>query len=627
MNKPSRLLNLMRRPSVVIATLWLVLVLLAALWPSLLTSQSPTDQDLSVILQPPSREHLLGTTALGQDVLSRLVYGARPTVIGVLIAVSVALVLGTIGGLVAGYAGGLADSILSRLADLLFAVPGLIIVLVVYTVFPYNDMIGMATFGVILYAGLMRIVRSVVISARQEAFVDAARVSGLPSHLIVRRHLLPRVLPVLFVQATLIGAIVIIVQSGLAFLGFGPRPPAPSWGGMVAEGAAAILRQPWLIVPAGLVITLTVLAMSVLGESIRDESTAAWGATKLRRRPRPSGLQSAASTQAIDPTVLLQVDSLSIVFDQSADNAIEVVSGVSLSIAAGEVLGVLGESGCGKSVTATSVLGMLPGTGRISSGSVYFEGRDLAQEDESVLRDVRGRRIGFVSQEPMVSLDPTFRVGHQLREAVRRHLGLSRRQADERVVELLTAVGLPEPADVARRYPHQLSGGMAQRVVIAMALAGDPVLLIADEPTTALDVTVQSEILDLLRELARERGMAILLITHNWGVVANICDRVVVMYAGQVVETAAVTDLFGDAEHPYTRGLLRSNPGLAARGSRLAAIPGTVPAPADWPSGCRFSTRCDFAVDACRSGPVALTISEDAHAVRCISPESMAAGR
>ena len=616
-----------RRSIAILAIAWLALVLLAAAWPDLLAPLDPTDQDLSVILQGPSREHWLGTSGLGQDLLSRIVYGARPAVLGILIAVGVATAVGTVGGLIAGYFGGLTDGVLNRIADILFAIPGLIIVLVVYAVLPYNDPVGMATLGVILSAGLMRVVRSVVISTKAEPYVDAARVAGLPARLVVARHLLPRVLPVIFVQATLLAAIVIIVQSGLAFLGFGPRPPAPSWGGLVAEGATAVLRQPWLMVPPGVVLTLTVIAVSMLGEAVRDESTASWAPSKLRkdggRTPRT---QPVPSETVHDEDVLLSVEGLTVGFDQEASH-LEVVSGVSFTIGRGEVLGVVGESGCGKTITATAVLGMLPGTGRVTSGGVWFDGQDLTQADKRKWREVRGRQIGFVSQEPMVSLDPTFRVGKQLAEAVRTHHGCSRAEVSERVLALLDGVGLPEPAEVARRYPHQLSGGMAQRVAIALALAGDPVLLIADEPTTALDVTVQSEILALLRRLGTERGMSILLITHNWGVVSDLCDRAVVMYAGQVVETATVSELFSHAQHPYTAGLLRSNPGGARRGERLVAIPGVVPKPSDWPTGCRFSTRCEFAMDDCLRQPIPSLEITDGHAVRCILPEVVVSAR
>ena len=294
---------------------------------------------------------------------------------------------------------------------------------------------------------------------------------------------------------------------------------------------------------------------------------------------------------------LLQLEDLHTQFFTSR-GVVRAVDGVSLHIDAGETLGVVGDSGCGKSVTASAIIGLLPGSGRIDGGSIWFGGRDLARASEAELRKLRGRKIAFVSQEPMVSLDPSYRVGFQIEEALRRHRGLSRSAARVRALELLRDMHFVDPGAVARRYPHELSGGMAQRVAIARALAGEPELLIADEPTTALDVTVQAEILELIRELQVTRQMAVLIVTHDWGVVADLCDRVVVMYAGQIVERSDVQSIFDTPLHPYTEALLASNPHLAPEAATLPTIPGTVPPPGSWPAGCRFSARCRYAVAA-----------------------------
>jgi peptide/nickel transport system permease protein len=617
-------MGLIRRPAAAISILWIGLVTLAAIWPSLLTNADPNNQDLANILQGPSWSHVLGTTTLGEDVYARIVYGARPMAVAIVFALSIALVLGTIGGVVAGYLGGAVDGFLIRAADVLFAIPGLLILLVVYSVFPYNIPAGMATFGVILSAGLLRIVRSVTLGVREEPYVDAAVVSGLSRSQIMTRHVFPRIRPVLFVQAALIAAIVIVVDSGLAFLGFGPRPPQPSWGGLVAEARGAIFRQSWLLIPSGAAIALTVLALSLIGDALRDQNTAAWAPSKLtRQRQKPTTHVPALRPEAIDAvrdddaSALLSVTNLAIAFGDAADQ-LEVVSDVTFSVRPGEVVGLVGESGCGKSVTAASVLGMTPGTGRVVRGSCVFEGREMLTATAGDWAAIRGRRIGFVSQEPMVSLDPTYRVGHQLREAVRRHQKCSRRAASDRVIELLESVQLPDPVAVAKRYPHQLSGGMAQRVAIALALAGDPILLIADEPTTALDVTVQAEILDLLRRLRAERQMAVLIITHDWGVAADLCDRVVVMYAGEVVEAADIHALIAQPLHPYSVGLLDSHPERSPADERLVAIPGNVPHPAHWPTGCRFEPRCPRSIERCSLNPVAEVHIGPDRRVRCI---------
>ena len=297
---------------------------------------------------------------------------------------------------------------------------------------------------------------------------------------------------------------------------------------------------------------------------------------------------------------------------------------VSFDIGPGETLGLIGESGCGKTMTAMAVIGLLPGDAQIESGSCVFSGRDLAQLSPGEFQRIRGREIGFIGQNAIASLDPSFTVRSQLGEVVRVvEPELSRKEVKKRVLELLALVRLPEPRDVAPRYPHELSGGMAQRVAIAAALAGRPSLLIADEPTTALDVTVQAEILDLLASLQQETGMAMLLISHDWGVVARTCDRAVVMYAGQLVEEAEVVAIFDQPLHPYTEGLLRSNPQGGRDREQLQTIPGTVPAPGAWPSGCRFSPRCRYVTADCQLGPVPLLEPEAARLSRCIHTEQL----
>lgn len=315
---------------------------------------------------------------------------------------------------------------------------------------------------------------------------------------------------------------------------------------------------------------------------------------------------------------LLDIDGLTVDFLTDQGWA-TVVRDVSLSVAPGETVGLVGESGSGKTITSLSVMRLVPDPpGRITGGSIRFDGRDLLTLPERTLRQVRGNDIAMVFQESMTSLNPAFTIGDQIAEAVRRHLGLGRRAALDRAVEVLDLVGIPAPRDRVDHYPHEFSGGMRQRAAIAMALACEPRLLIADEPTTALDVTVQAQVLELLRSLQQRLGMAMLFITHNLGVVADVCDRVSVMYAGQVVEVADVVDLFEAPAHPYTEGLLRSMPQLGVRGEPLATIPGNPPLPWAMPEGCRFHPRCPYATDACRSGAPALTERGGGHFSRCL---------
>jgi oligopeptide/dipeptide ABC transporter ATP-binding protein len=299
------------------------------------------------------------------------------------------------------------------------------------------------------------------------------------------------------------------------------------------------------------------------------------------------------------------------------DGIVKSVDGVDISVGVGETVGIVGESGCGKSVTSLSIMGLIH-PGKVVEGSILFENQDLVRLPESQMRRIRGNKIAMVFQEPMTSLNPAFTIGNQICEALKLHLGLNRREATKRAVELLQQVGIPRADEIVNEYPHQLSGGMRQRVMIAMAMACNPRLLIADEPTTALDVTIQAQILDLMRSLQKEYQTSILLITHDLGVVAEMCTRVYVMYAGRVVEEADVITLFDSPRHPYTQGLLQSIPKINEKQHRLSAIPGNVPTPFEMPQGCKFAPRCPYVMDICHQQEPELTrVRDTKHQVRC----------
>jgi oligopeptide transport system ATP-binding protein len=314
---------------------------------------------------------------------------------------------------------------------------------------------------------------------------------------------------------------------------------------------------------------------------------------------------------------LVKVDDLKTYF-YTEDGMVPAVDGATFHIDRGETLGVVGESGCGKSVTALSIMRLIPDPpGKILEGSsILFEGEELLKKRESDMRKIRGNDISMIFQEPMTSLNPVYTVGDQIMEAIILHQGLSEREARARAIEMLKLVGISDPGQRVDEYPHQMSGGMRQRVMIAMALSCNPKMLIADEPSTALDVTIQAQILELMKELKQELGMAIMLITHDLGVIAEMAERVVVMYAGKIVEEASVFDLFGDPQHPYTEGLLNSIPRLDRAGGRLHVIEGVVPNPLNMPVGCYFNPRCPYAMDICRSEQPRL-VETDGHRVAC----------
>jgi oligopeptide/dipeptide ABC transporter, ATP-binding protein, C-terminal domain len=320
-------------------------------------------------------------------------------------------------------------------------------------------------------------------------------------------------------------------------------------------------------------------------------------------------------------TSLLEVSNLQTHFPTRA-GLVRAVNDVSFTIDEGELLGLVGESGCGKSITALSIMRLIYPPGKIAGGSIKFKGEELTTASEDRLREIRGNDIAMIFQDPMTSLNPVFTVGEQIAEALRLHRKLDKKAAKLAAIEAMKEVSIPSPERRADDYPHQLSGGMRQRVMIAMALACDPELLIADEPTTALDVTIQAQILELLNELRRTRKLAVLLITHDLGVVAETADRVCVMYTGKIVEESGVDELFAEPKHPYTRGLLKSVPRLSvdhiAKISRLETIDGTVPSPTDLPPGCHFAPRCEFRMERCTLGDIPLYELKDNVNVRCV---------
>jgi peptide/nickel transport system permease protein len=609
--------RLTRRPIAIIALVFLAVVVVGCVAAPLLAPDDPLAQQLTAIQQGPSSAHLLGTDSLGRDVLSRLMYGGRVTLLGALEAVVVFVALGVPLGLLSGYLGGRFDAVASRVAEVMLSIPAIIFLLVVVAVFPGSQLATMVTLGVLGAPSLFRVVRGSTRALTEELYVRAARTMGLTTPQVLRRHIVPMLAGPIIVQASLFAATAVLTDSALAFLGFSVQPPEPSWGGMVAEASMVIDADPWLLVPPGLAIGLVVLALVLVGDAARDIVTEVPGAPAPRRPGPPAPPAAVAVPEAVTPSdALLSVRGLSIAFP-APGGAVTVVRDVSFDVQPGQAVGLVGESGCGKTVVARALLGLLPGDGRVVGGSITFSGRELVALTERERAAMRGAQIGLVPQDPVATLDPAFTIGRQLAEVVRRHERCGRREAAARVRELLAMVELADPQRVAARYPHELSGGMAQRVAIALALAGEPQLLIADEPTTALDMTVQAEVLALLRRLREQLGMAMVLVTHDWGVLADSCDAAVVMYAGEVVERAAVEPLFADARHPYTRALIASNPVFAAPGEPLPAIDGQVPAPADWPHGCHFAPRCALALDACREAPVTLE-DDGGHATRCL---------
>ncbi|MEU0671962.1 dipeptide/oligopeptide/nickel ABC transporter permease/ATP-binding protein [Streptomyces sp. NPDC006172] len=563
-----------RRPVTAVAFAVVAGVIVAVLLAPLLSPHPPLEQDLVNALAGPSGNHPLGTDGLGRDVLSRLLHGGRPTLIGVGLAVLVYAVFGMSLGIAAGYLRGWTDRIIVSVLDVLLSVPAIIVTLAVLAIFHQSNVAAMLTTGFFASANLARIIRSSCIALREELFVDAARVSGLGPARIMARHILPGLAGQLMVQVCLFAGIALAIQTSLGFLGLATPAPAPSWGGMVAEAAQVMQQDPYLLLVSGGVIGIMTISFGLLGDGLRDleeERRRATGGGSPR--PLPTAATQGAGHLSDQPTdeAAISVRDYSIAF-ATAQEPRTVVDSISFTVRPGEIFGLVGESGSGKTVTGLSLLGLLPPNGAVTGGSAWLAGNRISGLPERELRRIRGGEIALVSQEPMMALDPYFTIGSQLSEVVRRNGALSggKEAIRQRLRELLTSVHLPDPDDVARRYPHELSGGMLQRIAIAMALAGSPKVLIADEPTTALDVTVQAGILDLLRSLRDDRGMAIILITHDLGVVADTCDQAIVMEKGRIVEEGSVEDIFYRPQHPYTRKLIESTPSIATTKGRIA---------------------------------------------------------
>jgi peptide/nickel transport system permease protein len=558
--------RVLRNPMTLVPLIVLGVVVLAGVLARVVAPHDPNATDIGNALASPNGDHWLGTDSAGRDVLSRLLYGTQNSLAGAALAVGIALAVGVIGGLVAGYFGGWFDNVANWVVGLIMSLPAVVVLLAASSVLGPSIWTAMAIFGFLLAPAFFRLVYVTVRGVRNELYVDAARASGLSDTRIIGRHIMSVVRAPIIIQTGIVFSIAIAVQAGLQFLGLGDLEVA-TWGSLLVDGFDRMFSQQLLLLWPCLVLGITTLSLVLFANGVRDELERVGPRVSAPPAGAPAPADDSVAVATIDDHYhhpaphrtgepLLKVADLAIGYPDRDGRFQPVVHDVSLTVDRGEVVGLVGESGSGKTQTAFAMLGLLPSNGKVLNGSIQFDGVELVGAEVETMDKLRGTRIAYVPQEPMSNLDPSFTIGSQLVEPMRVALGMTREQAKRKALALLDRVGIPDPPRTFRAYPHEISGGMAQRVLIAGAVSCDPDLIIADEPTTALDVTVQAEVLDLLRELEQETHMGLLIVSHNFGVVADLCDQVAVMKDGRIVESGPVRSIFKDARHPYTRSLL-----------------------------------------------------------------------
>ncbi|MEU9638471.1 dipeptide/oligopeptide/nickel ABC transporter permease/ATP-binding protein [Streptomyces tendae] len=594
----------------------LLVVVLGAVFAPLLT-QDPLATGIPA--QAPGADHWFGTDRAGRDVFARVVHGARYSLVIGLGATLLALVLGSALGALAATSRKLADESVMRTLDVVMSFPPIALAAVLVAVFGPSVPVIIFTIAFVYSPSLARVVRANVLEQYGEDYVAAERVIGARRGYIVARHVAINCAAPILVFATVMVADSIIFEASLSFIGAGVQDPDPSWGSVLAYGRQILLSGGWwaTLFP-GLCVLVTVLALNVLSEGMTDAAASPDksrtggtdtddNAAELAPAVDESDVNAAladlaARLEAMEPAVppvaedaadLLVVRDLSIRFpDRYGDT--RVVDGISFTVREGETLGLVGESGCGKSITSLAIMGLLARNAE-AGGEIRYRGRDLLKLAPKERRALMGPEIAMVYQDAMSSLNPSVLIGTQLK-------WLTSRGGTRTPAELLELVGL-SPERTLRSYPHELSGGQRQRVLIAMALSRNPRLLIADEPTTALDVTVQAQVVELLVQLRDELGFAMILVSHDLALVGDLAHRVAVMYAGQVAEAGDTRALLTDPAHHYSRGLLGSVVSLESGAERLHQIRGVVPAPKAFGAGCRFASRCAAATDLCATTP------------------------
>jgi len=549
----------------------MVLVCVIGPWVSPYTHE---EMDWDAIDAAPSASHWLGTDDKGRDLLTRTMVGGRISFSVALAATLVSLLIGVAYGGISGFKGGKTDAVMMRVVDVLYGLPFTLLVILLVSIFERSLILLFIAIGAVEWLTMARIVRGEVLGLCRQEFVEACQVLGYRNGRVLFRHIIPNVLGTIIIYITLTIPSIMLLEAFLSFLGLGVQAPMASWGSLIKEGSGAMEDSPWQMIVPGSALFFTLLALNFLGDGLRDALDPRRMSHSPKLTPPPNPEDEPEIPEPFAPEErgdLLTVEHLNVSFHQR-QGMLRAVQDVRFVLNRGEALGIVGESGSGKSVTVSSLMGLVPSPPAVISGSAVFRGSELIGASASDLRNVRGDQISMIFQDPMTSLNPHQRVIDQVAEPLRIHRGLSKKAAHEKAVRMLEEVGIRDAAKRAHSWPHEFSGGMRQRVMIAMAMITEPDLLIADEPTTALDVTVQRQILELIARMRKEHGTAVLFISHDLAVVSAVCDRIAVMKDGVMVEQGMAEEVMERPQHPYTRALLNCHPALHEPGSRLLTL-------------------------------------------------------